>query len=373
MRRLSNYYTQKKQLVAGFDERKEFLSSGSYQFDESMTYIHLDDIETSRKSKELFSHGLHIINFANGGFFVKTAVTKVLRFYFNKKLFNDRKTKEAYNGTVYLPGGNGKDVKIFDFDQNEVLITYSDREIFQQKLDTYSQFRNWFPIPPIIDKDEKRKLIIERYIDYKSSEQWDDYDTKFIVNEVFRRYLEYFKETGANGKADWVPSIEIRSLLPANSVFLEEIEGGISQGLSEKPLPMLPVHGDLWSPNILIDKEDSKKIFFIDWEMAGDMYFFYDFFVFMWNEAIINKNYSFIRYYMEGDYDSYFDHAFELFGLEFDKGRKQEYLNIFFLNMYVRRWLDADDRYLEWVWGEYRKFMEYVISLDALPDMPRRT
>ncbi|MCM3610491.1 aminoglycoside phosphotransferase family protein [Planococcus sp. MERTA32b] len=372
MKRLSNYYAHKKRLVEGFEARKEFLSPGSYQFDESMTYIHLDDMEISRKSKELFSQGLHIINFANGGFFVKTAVTKILRFYFNKKLFIDRKTKEADKGTVYLPAGNGKDVKIFDFSQKEVLITYSETEIFQQKLDAYSQFKNWFPIPSILDKDEKRKLIIERYIEYKSSAQWDDYDTKFIINEVFRRYLEYFKEQGSNGTADWVPAFEIAGLLPSDSAFLEEIELGISRELLERPLPMLPVHGDLWSPNILLDKEDSKKIYFIDWEMAGDMYFFYDFFVFMWNEAIVNKNYSFIRYYMEGEYDFYFEHSFELFNLEFDKGRKQEYLNIFFLNMYVRRWLDADDGYMDWIWGEYRKFMEYVISLDVLPDMPRR-
>lgn len=106
--------------------------------------------------------------------------------------------------------------------------------------------------------------------------------------------------------------------------------------------------------------------------MVGDMYFFYDFFVSTWNEEITNKNYFSIRYYMQGNYDLYFYHTFTLFGLEFDKGRKLEYLNIFFLNIYVRRWLDADEGYLNWVWGKYRKFMEYEISLNLLSDMSRR-
>lgn len=372
MGRLANYYAQKKSVVDGFMAKREFLSPGSYRFDESMTYIHLDNRETAKKSEELFSQGLKVINFSNGSSFVKAAVTKILRFYFDKQLVNNRTSKNAYKGTVYLPGGNGKDVKIFDFEQSEVLIAFKEKEIYQQKLDSYRQFRNWFPIPPVIDKNEGKKIIIERYIDYKSSADWDDYDAKFIVNEVFRRYLEYFRDHAGKTKVDWVPAIEIAELLPAHSGFLEEVAQGISLELAQTPLPMLPVHGDLWSTNILIDREDSKNIWFIDWEMAGDMYFFYDFFIFMWNEAITNKNYSFIRYYMEGDYDSYFHHAFELFGLEFDKSRKSEYLDIFFLNMYVRRWLDADEGYLDWVWAEYRKFMEYVVSLEVLPDMPRR-
>lgn len=373
MGKLASYYGQKRNLVDGFMDKKEFLRSGSYRFDESMTYIHLDNAETSKKTAELFSQGLKVINFSSGSSVIKSTVTKILRFYFDKQLVNNNATNNFYKGTVYLPGGNGKDVKIFDFEQKEVLITYRHKEIYQQKLDAYNQFRNWFPIPPIIDKNESKKMVIERYIDYKSSADWDEYDAKFIVNEVFRRYLEYFREQAQKRSADWVPAIEIAALLPSHSGFLEEVEQGISLKLAQTPLPMLPVHGDLWSTNILIDRKDSKDIWFIDWEMAGDLYFFYDFFIFMWNEAITNKNYSYIRYYMEEDYDPYFHHAFELFGLAFDTSRKREYLNIFFLNMYLRRWLDADAEYLAWVWAEYRKFMEYVVSLEVLPDMPRRT
>lgn len=371
MRRLANYYVQKKSLVDGFAKRKEFLCSGSYLFDESMTYIHLDNREISKKSEELFSQELKVINFSNGSFFLKSAVTKILRCYFDKKLVNNGATKAAFKGTVFLPDSNGKGVKIFDFEQREVLIAFGEKEIYQQKLDTYSQFRSWFPIPPIIDKNETKRIIIERYIEYKKSEDWDDYDANFIVNEVFRRYLEYFRKL-TRRSIDWVPANEILKLLHAHSGFIEEVEQGISRELAQLPLPMLPVHGNLLSANILIDKKDSKNIWFTDWEMAGDMYFFYDFYFFMWNEAIINKNYSFIRYYMEGDYDAYFQHAFELFDLEFDNSRKREYLNIFFLNMYVRRWLDVDEGYLDWVWAEYRKFIGYVIFLEAFPDMPRQ-
>lgn len=372
MKRLVEYYNRKKKVVDGFLENQQFLFPGSYRFDESLTYIHLDDKNISKKSNELFSQGLPVINFVNGRSFTKTTMTKAMGIYFNKKLFIDHKTKTNFKGKVYLPGGNGNDVKIFDFENKEILIAFNDRGTFKRKVAFYKQFSPHFPVPPIIDIIETRQMIIERYTDYKASPYWDTYDFNFVVNEIFRRYLEYFEKVVSYGDFQWVTPEEIWRKLPLKNQFLEDIFNGISYDLLKTPFVTVNIHGDLWSSNILIDKEEPNKVFFIDWELAGKLYLFYDFFGFMWNEAINNKRYSFIRSYMNGDYDDYYSHAFELFGMEFEAERKDEYLNIFFLNMYLRRWTKTEPLHLEWLHNEYRKFMEYVVSLDALPDMPWR-
>lgn len=373
MRRLMNYYTNKKNIVERFSESREFLFPGNYRFDESLTYIHLDDQNTSKKTNDLFSQGLQVVNFFNDRFFVKTVVSKILRFYFNKKLVINRSASDDYKGTVYLPGGNGNDVKIFNFENNEVLIAFSNKETFEKKMATYKQFSPHFPIPLIIDSIDNKQRIIERYIDYKSSHNWDNYDFNFVINEIFRKYLEYFKEITSNDVYGMVTPEEIFQKIIVKNQFLQEIQTGISPELMKAPFATVSIHGDLWSSNILIDKEETNKIFFIDWELSGEMYLFYDFFVFMWNEALTNKRYLFIRSYMNGEYDDYYAHAFEIFDLKFDKEKRVEYLNIFFLNMYLRRWTDTDPIHLEWVYSEYKKFMDYVISLEVLPDMPMRT
>lgn len=373
MKRLLNYYANKKKIVDRFVESRDFLFPGNYRFDESLTYIHLDDQNISRKSDDLFSQGLQVVNFFNGRFFTKIIVTKVLRVYFNKKLVINRRATEEYRGTVYLPGGNGNEVKIFDFTNNEVLIVYSNQDVYNDKINIYARFCPYFPIPTIIDKIEKKRIVIERYIDYKSNKHWDEYDFKFVINEIFRRYLEYFKDISTSGNFSWLTPAEVLESLPEEGDFIREIKAGISPEMMWKPFVVLNIHGDLWSPNILIDKKDPQNIFFIDWELAGEMFFYYDFFVFMWNEALTNRNFSFIRSYMNGEYDDYFFHAFEIFGLDFEPGRREEYLNIFFLNMYSRRWTETAPDHLEWVRLEYRKLMSYVTSLEVLPEMPRRT
>ncbi|WP_033543332.1 phosphotransferase [Planococcus sp. CAU13] len=373
VKRLKEYYKNKKKIVDKFYESKKFLYPGKYSFDESLTYIHLDDQNVMRKSVDLFSQGLPVVNFFKDRFFTKTVVTKILRFYFNKKLVISEKAIDGYRGTVYLPGGNGKEVKIFDFENKEVLIFYNSKHALKGKLRTYNQFSHYFPIPPIIDADEKQRIIIERYIDYKSNMHWSEYDFNFVANEIFRRYLEYFKEAIKSGEMNWMAPAGILKSLPEKDEFIEEILAGISPELLEKPFAVLPIHGDLWSSNILIDKEDPQNIFFIDWELAGEMFFFYDFFAFMWNEALTNKNFSFIRSYANGEYDDYYYHAFELFGLKFDAARRQEYLNIFFLNMYLKRWMETAPDYLEFLHLEYRNLMNYVTSLTVLPEMPRRS
>ncbi|XKE93913.1 aminoglycoside phosphotransferase family protein [Metaplanococcus flavidus] len=372
MKKLADYYYRKNKLAEHFIENHQFLYPGNYRFDESLTYIHLDDKKISKKSAELFSQGLPVLNFVNGRSYMKTMLTKAISFYLNKKLVIDHKTKSNFKGKVYLPGGNGNDVKIFDFDNKEILIAFSDKGTFERKVAFYKQFSPHFPVPPIIDIIEAKQMIIERYTDYKGSTFWDTYDFNFVVNEIFRRYLEYFKKVVAYGDFKRVAPEELLEELPVKNQFLEDISNGISYELMKTPLITVNIHGDLWSSNILIDKEESNKVFFIDWELAGELYIFYDFFGFMWNEAINNKRYSFIRNYMGGDYDDYFSHAFELFGMEFEEEKKGEYLNVFFLNMYLRRWTKTDPQYLEWLHNEYLKFMEYVVSLDALPDMPRR-
>jgi|SRR5690625_3621714 len=142
-----------------------------------------------------------------------------------------------------------------------------------------------------------------------------------------------------------------------NKLFLKYINNEVR----EMKLPMVKLHGDLWSSNILLKKGNSSKFYYIDWEYSNDYFFFYDLFWFMQNEAIYNGNFTFIKKYINGRYDDQFINIFRTFDLDFREEHRQGFLVIFFFNILKTRLVNADQTTIN---KEHNQFIVFLRKLN---------
>lgn len=114
------------------------------------------------------------------------------------------------------------------------------------------------------------------------------------------------------------------------------------------------LHGDLWTENILLER-DSEKLWYIDWDTAGEYFFCHDFFKFMWNEFDVHGNSHYYQAYLAGKYDEAFTQLFGLFQLNFQPQYRKAYFYLSFLSFML------EGQEYSWKWNELADFLEKVV------------
>jgi hypothetical protein len=342
-----NYYKSKNRIVEGFITNSRYLKSGEYIFDESFTYIYLKDSKTSALTIKMFKSSYQVLRYDNEGSLLKVLISNILKRIFLKKLVIDKKIEEnIFFGNVYLPATQGKKGKIFDLIDNKVLSLFDDKLDFDKKIQSYRYFNDFFPIPKIDTYDNENLLVIEECINYKTNVNWNKIDRMSVIEDIFFRYISYFKVViKENNYTKKIP-MEVVEDLSKDIRFITSIKNNIADELLETKIPFVKLHGDLWTSNILINNLNSKQIYYIDWEHSKNYVFFYDFFFLMWNEVIHNQDYSYIDDYFSGQYNAYFEKIFALFNMEFQDEYKLDYFNIFFLVQFKERWGNSNNNFL---------------------------
>lgn len=304
-----------------------YLINGKFLLDNSLGYAYLDNVYNrdliSRyfKNDPLKRHNLKT-----------TVLNKV--FLSNGMYITNSHNNEAPNfkGSLYrFSRGNHND-KVFDLHNNKVLHIFLDKQGYENKLDDYKIFSKYFRIPKILWSDGK-SLLIEDFINYSSS--WTKTDLCSIIDDIFQCYLQFFMEYSNKNE---YKLLKVRELIDKIEYcnYKKLFQKNISRELLEFEFPILKIHGDLRRANILLER-DTKKIYYIDWELSEQFIFFYDFFFLMYHEAIYSSNYFIIENYFKGCYDNYLFKMFTLFGLEYKETYKLEYLNIFLLESFIKR------------------------------------
>jgi len=135
-----------------------------------------------------------------------------------------------------------------------------------------------------------------------------------------------------NATIDWSP-------------WIEPSIQSIPKSLQEMKFPKVKLHGDLWTANIIVDKQD---IWYIDWNESDDYLFFYDFFKMMWKEAYVHGEHGYLDTYLARDWDADFTKIFKLFNLNFETEHRLAYFYLFFLNFLLESNLPIEVKKLEW-------------------------
>ena len=108
--------------------------------------------------------------------------------------------------------------------------------------------------------------------------------------------------------------------------------------LRKTKFPYVMQHGDLWTSNILYNK---NEIVLIDWEKYDSYVFFYDligFFGVIFNNSL---NYYLMKEYKYGRFDKELTELFKLFNLEFNKNNKLDLIYLVIINLAIRREIDS--------------------------------
>lgn len=319
----------------------EYLVQGEYVFDDFLTYIHLKDESISAKANNLFKNSYTAIISKKSS--LKMAFIFIIKYIFFNKVIVNKKTEtddNFFRGTVYLPVGNGEEVRIFDLLNNKISLIFSDRESYNDKINNYRNFQQYFSMPALLSYNNEKLLIIEEYIDFVPNHSWRKEDYLYVMEDIFNREINYFEKCKKKCNYIFRTPLSLLEELPNNNEFIDFIKNNIKQELMNIKFPFLKLHGDLWISNILLKKEDINKVYYIDWEYSKDFIMFYDLFFMILNEAYINNNYIYIEKYILGEYDGNFEEIFQIFEMTFKKKYRLDYLYIYLINQYIDRRID---------------------------------
>lgn len=344
---------QKKNVKKLHSEFSQYLKPGSYKFDNSLTYIYLNDKNTIEKAARVFKNLYTVLNVNRGlfrrGFY--NLLLNILNINLNIKSEN---SSSLFEGTVFLASSNQNSIKIFDFEKKEVLTIYKNKDEYNNYINNIDYFSTWFSIPEVIYKEEVKGLIIEKYIESKNMDLWRKQDYENLMQDIFKRYTLYTRN--AKQEDFFIGSDCVKELNIEND-FLAHIIDNTSTEVLEMKFPKFKLHGDLWSSNVLMVNE---HVYYIDWDNAKEFIFFYDVFFIMWNEFIKRENYDLINSYIKGEYDSLFNELFNICGVVYERDKKIDYLNLFFINQFIDRWYMVDEKIVDKAFDRYRKFMKCI-------------
>ena len=254
----------------------------------------------------------------------------------------------GFRGSIFLPSNNGTgDVKIFDLTNKKVLTIYSNEINYSNKLHTYSEFKNFFKIPEIIYNNDNKKILIEELVEFKSESQWN----QTIYLEVFESILNQYKKYGQEiVKWNKMKSSKIESVVNQSGYaqyYGKHFPDWRENEILKWSFPLVQVHGDMWSANILL--ANNSDIYVIDWDNSNEQFFFNDIFWFITYEYIHLNNDFLINSYLNGAFDDALTALFTLFGVEFKPVNKTHYLEIAFFFSMAAKEIDTHimDEYLQ--------------------------
>lgn len=358
--KMYNYLKKRKEIINGFCSKANYMCPGEYCFDDSIEYLIRNDENTKKRAKEMLQNK-----------FQSKAIYRLFLFLLRKLVFTKNMSIAPQNmvlahfaGTVYTPvrSTNGySDNRIFDFSHQKVLSIYTKKEDYHSVLSIYENFKVHFPMPEILWTNEQQLLIMEELILHQPSSMWVMDDYSYVINDVFERYLAYFKATQKKGITSYLsPKDLFDSLLKDERINC--ISRQLNVELFDLQIPCLPLHGDLWTSNTLLVKADAYEIKYIDWEYSKELFFFYDFFIMMWIEFYWNSNDIYLEKYAKGDYDHYFIKIFSLFNLTYNPSLRVDYFHVFFLNYYKDRLVHYSKKAKTFIFNQYNILIEKMAN-----------
>lgn len=253
-----------------------------------------------------------------------------------------------FNGQLFMLT-RSKDLKIFDLSEQKVLTFLKNKDSYQKLHDSYRVFNDFFPMTYETFNDDEQ-FYIEKCLDFTPYRLLSVEEINGAINCIFANYKKYIASV-ANVESNSVSITVLQKQLREqtdNIELLQKLES-ILHGIEDR-WPTIKCHGDLNFNNILLCDD---IYFFIDWEDVDDYVFFFDIINFMFVEAMITVDFTYINDFMDGKYDDYFSEMFSRFNLQYDPRMKLVYIALYISERIIKFDLRAQNEYIVEILEKY--------------------
>jgi len=237
-----------------------------------------------------------------------------------------------------------RDIKIFDFNNSQVLTLYKDPEKISQIRHAFAMLSPFFDHTLI--RYSREGYQIEELINQRQYNELSDVEKNHVFKTLVRQYIRYFSTLDCAV----FPVVTADKLCRQLKVEIpERVFQCFEKFLLESKFKSISwkrvfLHGDLNGSNILLHGE---KIKLIDFERAKSYVFIYDIFNYIYVEQVSGGNCFFLRSYYNGEYDVLLRDLFAQFDLSYDGDMKTEYMLLFLAERllekgFSRRWVNNE-------------------------------
>ena len=199
--------------------------------------------------------------------------------------------EKCFFGTAMYMNNSSRQVsriRFFDLKASQVFVLYLDERNYWVDKNTYQVVHEPFNLPEIIHFDDSRHSYVEELV--YSRDAMSEQDVLAATKRVIDMYSEYVSTCARNE--------HVRVGKIGDSLKLKE---RFNLGFDEEEYPIIPIHNDLSSNNLIIGQDDRCHV--IDWEHFGDNFFFFDIFRLFINDFQMEKKNTRMSQYLLGMYD----------------------------------------------------------------------
>lgn len=286
---------------------------------------------------------------------------KILKRLFRITIKSEESKENKLNGSIIIITRNGE-VKIVDLQQNIMITIFKEKNEYDKRKQIYQYFINYFNTP-IIMFDDLNYVIKEKVINFLPGTRWPNEKKHNITKIIIENYISYVSNLdkyNCNQICIRTLLYELAQIDTCRSGINEDVKSIIPQKYWDETFILIPTHGDFSFLNILLENSSKDRCYYIDWEDSKNSIFFSDIINLFCTDAR-NNDYSLLKNFLDGEYDSYFSKLFLLAGNVFLPEKRLFYLGVYIAdrvvsfdknNDYLRR-IQKHQEIIKWVKTNY--------------------
>jgi hypothetical protein len=310
---VKQYLHRKKNLLHILSSNTENMASGTYHLQRNVTFL-----AASSESKAFAGR---IQENSSPGF--KSFIKDILD---RQSYTINAGATGTFQGTVLLFTWSWN-VKIFDLKQKKVLTKFHHAEDYIFFKQTYNAVPAVFPTPTVYAFNDSQLSYIEEMVDFIPYQSWDMKMVDTAISRIFEIYHLFFI---SNEKR----IVDLSNHLDENLINTYNFTRTLYEELTVKQVSIYTQHGDLWFDNLLVN---SERIYLVDWEYYGDHFFFSDILNVFFAEALIRGDDTYMKQFMQGEFDEKLAELFISAGEVYDPRFKKELLSLYILERFCKK------------------------------------
>ena len=311
------YFIRRNRLINALSTHKNYLVSGRYRVLRNIAYL------SYCKEAKLFASTISKSTISG----LQSKLTSIGKDLIDRTYTIDINGYEnTFGGSLILLTWN-HNIKIFDFRSYHVLTLCNCNKEYERIKYTYKLTSTLFPVPVIHMFNDENQSYKESLVKYIPHSNWNEELKKAAISTVFSTYINYYNQY----KKKTVP---IHSHLDSIAINSYPFTRKLANLLQGKHSTVFPIHGDLWFENLLYD---GNSFYFIDWEYYGDHCFFSDIINIFFAEALIRNNLSYLKKFLDGEYDEDFERLFHSVDENYLLYSKKELFALYLLERFSKK------------------------------------